>query len=120
VHNGLVVQASNLHQDPGDSVSAPDAGMQYMVVHIVITNQSAQAASYNTLEFALADGTAHVRHDPDYFDSHISNSRLGSGSLGAGQLVAGDTTFQVPVSETQFTLLWTPDSLSAPITVTIA
>jgi hypothetical protein len=37
--------------------------------------------------------------------------------LGAGQIVAGDIAFQVPVSETQLTLLWTSDTLSGPITV---
>lgn len=116
-HNGVVVQASNLHQDPGDSMSAPAAGQQYIVMHIVITNQGTQSADYNAMNFTIADGTDHVRHDVDYFDLHISNTRLGSGSLGAGQIVAGDIAFQVAASETQFTLLWTPDSLGDSVAV---
>jgi hypothetical protein len=119
VHNGLVVQASNLHQDPGDSISTPDAGMQYIVVHVVITNQGTAAADYNAMQFTIADGSDHVRHDVDLFDTHIANSSLSSGSLGAGQIVAGDIAFQVPATETQFTLLWTPvfagESLTVPV-----
>jgi hypothetical protein len=117
-HDGVVVQASNLHQDSGDAVSTPAPGQQYMVVHIVITNQGTQSARYNALDFQLQDATDHVRHY-ETFDTTISNTLLGSGSLAAGQTVAGDIAFQVPASETSFTLLWTPDILSDSITVPI-
>jgi hypothetical protein len=118
IHGGVVVQASNLHQDSGDAVSTPAVGQQYIVVHIVITNQGSQSARYNAYDFQLQDATDHVRHY-ETFDTTISNTLLGSGSLAAGEIVAGDIAFQVPASETSFTLLWTPDILSDSITVPI-
>ena len=118
MHDGVVVQASNLHQDSGDAVSTPAPGQQYIVVHIVITNQGTQSARYNAYDFQLQDATDHVRHY-ETFDTTISNTLLGSGSLAAGQIVAGDIAFQVPANETSFTLLWTPDILSDSITVPI-
>jgi hypothetical protein len=118
IHGGVVVQASNLHQDSGDAVSTPAPGQQYIVVHIVITNQGTQSARYNAYDFQLQDATDHVRHY-ETFDTTIANTLLGSGSLAAGQIVAGDIAFQVPANETSFTLLWTPDILSDSITVPI-
>ena len=118
IHGGVVVQASNLHQDSGDAVSTPAPGQQYIVVHIVITNQGTQSARYNAYDFQLQDATDHVRHY-ETFDTTITNTSLGSGSLAAGQIVAGDIAFQVPANETSFTLLWTPDILSDSITVPI-
>jgi hypothetical protein len=115
--NGVVVTASNLH---ADSITPEAAGEQYIVVRITLTNQGTQAAHFNALDFQLADGGDHIRHDATLVDSNIASTALTYGSLLGGQSVAGDVAFAVPTAETSFTLLWTPswgsDSLVVPLT----
>jgi hypothetical protein len=115
--NGVVVTASNLH---AESITPEAAGHQYIVVRITLTNQGTQAAHFNALDFQLADGGDHIRHDATLVDSNIASTVLTYGSLLGGQSVAGDVAFAVPTAETSFTLLWTPswgsDSLVVPLT----
>ena len=113
---GIRIAASNLHADSSGNVP-PASGNKYMVVTVTIANNGTTPYQYNALDLSLQDLGDNSTHTADAPDSNIRGTGLRSGTLSPGQTVAGDLAFEVPLSETHFSLLWRAKPLGATVPV---
>jgi hypothetical protein len=116
-HEDVTVVARDLwHETDGHRL--PPVGQHYVVARVAMTNYGEQTIAYSARRFALEGVDDHRRYDAlDVFGRAMQPF---CGIIAPGQTVTRDLAFQVPVSDQEWELLWTPDSAAAPIAVPFA
>ncbi len=95
-----VNKATRNWQSPAD-YDKPEAGKEYVLVEVTITNEGKSSASYNTETFTMAD------------------NKLNSGSLAAGGKITGNLVYDVPQDDAGLKLLFNPTFWSQGVVINL-
>jgi hypothetical protein len=92
---------------PGDSYDTPDAGYQFVEVHVTMKNNTSSGQYYNPFDFQIVTNgkSAGPAIGPD---SVPESSMLGDGTLGPGNTTQGDIVFQVATGDNNSVVTWDP------------
>lgn len=87
----------------GNQFSQPEAGKEFVLVTVAITNNGSSSMDYNTFEFKLQDSNG-VQQSESF--GALSEGKLNSGSLAAGGKVTGKLAYEVPKDDAGLKLLY--------------
>ena len=101
----------------GNEYLKPEAGKEFVVATVQITNNGKDAVSYNTYDFKMQDSNG-VQLTETYVGT--VDGQLNSGSLAPGGKVVGRVTYQVPAGDKGLKLLFQNVSLFNNTVITFA
>jgi Domain of unknown function (DUF4352) len=93
-----------------DQFTQPEAGNEFIVVHVKLVNNGNGEIDYNPFDFHVRSGSGNITNEeivPP--NSYTGNNELNSGKLSPGGNVEGDIIFQVPKGDHKAQLTWQPN-----------
>ncbi len=87
----------------GNQFAQPEAGKEFVLVTVAVTNNGKDNMDYNTFEFKLQDSNG-VQQSEAF--TALSEGKLNSGSLAAGGNVTGKLAYEVPKDDAGLKLLY--------------
>lgn len=102
-NKSLTVTEVQRNYDTGNQFARPEAGKEFVIVTVNITNNSDKTLDYNTFEFKMQDSNGVQQNEAI---TALSEGKLNSGSLAAGGKVTGKLAYEVPKDDTGLKLLY--------------
>ncbi len=109
-----VNKATRNWQSPAD-YDKPEAGKEYVLVEVTITNEGKSSASYNTFDFKMQDSNG-VQKTETFT---MADNKLNSGSLAAGGKITGNLVYDVPQDDAGLKLLFNPTFWSQGVVINL-
>lgn len=97
------------------SYDKPEAGREYVLVEVTITNEGKSSISYNTFDFKMQDNNG-VQKTEAYT---MATNKLDSGDLAPGGKITGNLVYDVPTGATGLKLLFNPTFWGKTVTVNL-
>lgn len=102
-NKSLTVTEVQRNYDTGNQFARPEAGKEFVIVTVNITNNSDKTLDYNTFEFKVQDSNGVQQNEAI---TALSEGKLNSGSLAAGGKVTGKLAYEVPKDDAGLKLLY--------------
>lgn len=102
-NKSLTVTEVQRNYDTGNQFARPEAGKEFVIVTVNITNNSDKTLDYNTFEFKMQDSNGVQQNEAI---TALSEGKLNSGSLAAGGKVTGKLAYEVPKDDAGLKLLY--------------
>ncbi|TYU99885.1 DUF4352 domain-containing protein [Listeria monocytogenes] len=87
-YNGMQLKVNKVKYSDGTEYNTPEAGYEYVIVNVTITNNSGETEGYDAFDFQLRDNGKSGNLDVIFLDDAID--ALHSGTLLDGESVTGD------------------------------
>lgn len=102
--DGQVVEVTEVERSSGDDFDKPKEGHEYVIVHILIENNSDDEISYNPFNFKMKNSNGQI--EDSVFTMVDSDTALSSGELAPGGNVSGTLAFEQPVDDDELQLIF--------------
>lgn len=119
--DGVQLKVNKVDFNPGSDISKPNAGNQYVIVNVTITNKSKDSVDYNPFDFKLDDAGNQTDLSEMLMDSNgnqVVTDTLQSGTLAPGGSVTGSMVGQAKIGG-QYKLIYTGNMFLKESKVTI-
>lgn len=113
------VKVNSVKANAGGDFTKPKSGNVFVVINVTVTNIASSTQNISSaLNFKLADSTGQ-----SYTETFTDNQKTPpDGTVATNSNATGDLSYEVPKSETHFTLLFQPDLSSndqAAVNITV-
>lgn len=104
---GRVLEVTNVERSSGGDFDKPKDGHEYIIVTVVIENNSENNVSYNPFYFKMKNSQGQITDQA--FTIVNSSTALSSGELAAGGTVTGTIAFEQPTGDEGLQLIFEPE-----------
>ncbi len=101
---GVDYTLEKVEYSQGEGWDTPEAGNEYVIVHLKIENNSLAKISYNSFDWAIIN--SHGQEDSDAFTLINDDTDIGYGDLQPGGSVSGTIVFEQPTDDPELKLVY--------------
>lgn len=103
---GRVLEVMNIEKSSGSDFESPKDGHEYVIVTVLIENNSDKEVSYNPFDFKMQNSQGQI--ESQTFTIIDSDTSLSSGDLAPGGSVTGTLVWEQPIDDDGLVLIFEP------------